>query len=121
MSRIYDQEGDRFQYKNETGQDIAVDTPIVIGGIDGVGGVLGIPQTDIPNGETGTCLVTKAHFLPKKAAEVMPQGQKVYWHKDTKEVCLAPDGTKTIVAGIVCVAASGADAKVSVVINARSS
>jgi len=111
MSTVFDQVGDRVRYKNTTDSDISVDEVQVIGDI------LGVPQTDIAKGETGTCFISQSHFLPKKSGEAMPQGKKVYWHKTNKHVCLTQDSGNTVAAGVVCVDAKSSDSKVSVILN----
>ena len=67
------QDGDSLAFTNTTGSDIAA------GDVVELKHCLGIAATDIPNGGTGTVYLEGVYTVPKVAAAVFVQGEKLIW------------------------------------------
>lgn len=71
--KTYRESGNSILYTNATGNDIAVDSVIVIGTM------LAIAAVDIPDGTSGECVVEGVHKLPKVAGTAFTLGEELIW------------------------------------------
>ena len=76
MATNFVQEGCSLNYTNGTGNDIAGGDVVVYGSL------LGVAETDIPDGETGTVHVEGVWNLPKATGTALDAGDRVYWDAD---------------------------------------
>ena len=84
MATNYIQDGDVLMHT--AGAALTSGTPVVIGTI------VGIPITDIANGETGAVRVAGVFELPLKSGDTPAQGAKMYWHVANAEVTTTATG-----------------------------
>jgi predicted RecA/RadA family phage recombinase len=73
MSTTSRESGKTILFTNSTGNDIAVNSVVVIGSL------LAIATVNIPDGESGECSVEGVHKLPKTAGVVFDLGEKLIW------------------------------------------
>ena len=107
MSADYKQRGDVIQYT--AGADISARDVVVIDNI------VGVALVDIANGSTGSVQIAGVFNFPKKAADNLTQGLKVYWDATNSEVTLT-DTSNTLM-GVVFVAAAATTTSVDVLLN----
>lgn len=81
-----------------------------------VGARVGIAIADIPANTPGVLRMTGVASVPKKAADAPAQGALLYWDNTAKNLTVTSSGNT--LAGYAFAAAAGADATVSIKLNA---
>lgn len=82
----YIQDGARLQYANSSGSTITSGTGVL------VGKRLGVAVADIANNTTGVLAMDGVFLLPKTLANVIAQGDLLYWNDTAKELTSTASG-----------------------------
>lgn len=109
--KTYRETGNMIAYTNATGDLIPVDSVVVIGSM------LAVAAVDIPDGETGECVVEGVHKLPKAAGTAFLAGDQLIWDVSAGEFIAADAvaATGDITGAAICWAPAAAAATVCLV------
>jgi predicted RecA/RadA family phage recombinase len=109
MARNHIQPGVVADYANATGSTILSGAVVVMGAR------IGVALVDIPDGQTGSVQVKEVFSLPKKATDVIGQGDLVYWDATPGEITTT--ATDNTLAGYAFAAAADGATDVRVDLN----
>ena len=80
MSTNFVRNGETIPYANSTGSPITSNTAVALGTI------LGVAQTDIPDGEVGALNTKGVFYLPKTSSATINAGDSLIWDASAQEL-----------------------------------